>query len=143
VRTGTTVFLTTQYLEEADHLADRVVVIDRGRVVADGTVPALKRRYASLRLDLVTAGPEQYESVARTLDGQIVHSDPARLVHGIPTDGSAAHVRSVLDSADPTRTAVATFDIHRATLDDVFLALTGQAAVADQAGSDTTEKIHV
>jgi ABC-2 type transport system ATP-binding protein len=143
VRAETTVFLTTQYLEEADQLADRVVVLDHGRVVADGAVSALKQRYASLRLDLVAAGPQQYQSLARTLAGQIVHSDPARMAHSVATDGSATHVRSVLDAADPTRTEVATFDIHRATLDDVFLALTGQPAIADQTGPDAAEKTYV
>jgi ABC-2 type transport system ATP-binding protein len=142
VRTGTTIFLTTQYLDEADQLAGRVVVINRGRVVADGTVAALKQRYASLRLDLVASDRDGYDSLTRALQGQIVHSDEASLVHGVATDGSAAHVRSVLDAADPSHSAVASFDIHRATLDDVFLALTGQAVTADRAGSDMTEKVY-
>ncbi len=143
VRTGTTVFLTTQYLEEADQLADRIVVIDRGRLVADGTPTALKQRYASLRLDLVACGPEEFASLAQALAGRVVYTDPSRLVHGVATDGSAAHVRSVLDVADPNRTAVATFAIHRATLDDVFLALTGQLTDVGEAGAETPEKAHV
>jgi ABC-2 type transport system ATP-binding protein len=124
---GTTVLLTTQYLEEADQLADRIVVVDAGRVVAEGTGDALKHRYASLRLDLVAATADDYAALARALDGRIVHSDASRKVHGVATDGSAADVRRLLDTADPTGTAVASFELHRATLDDVFLALTGHA----------------
>jgi ABC-2 type transport system ATP-binding protein len=74
----------------------------------------------------MAAGPEHYQALAQALAGQLVHSDPARLAHGVATDGTAAHVRAVLDAADPRRTAVATVDLHRAPLDDVFLALTGQ-----------------
>jgi ABC-2 type transport system ATP-binding protein len=130
VDTGTTVFLTTQYLEEADQLADRIAVLDRGQIVAEGTSAALKRRYASLRLDLVASGPEAFDALIRDLDGEIVHRDPARLTLGVATDGTAAHVRHLVDMADPARTAVASFDVHRATLDDVFLALTGHAAAS-------------
>jgi ABC-2 type transport system ATP-binding protein len=130
VESGATVFLTTQYLEEADQLADRIVVLDQGRIAAEGTSASLKQRYASLRLDLVAVGPDALAALTRGLDGQIVHSDPSRLTLGIGTDGTAAHVRNLLDTADPTRTAIASFEVHRATLDDVFLALTGHAAVA-------------
>jgi ABC-2 type transport system ATP-binding protein len=127
VSAGTTVLLTTQYLEEADQLADRIVVVDAGRVVAEGTSDALKQRYASLRLDLVAATADDYAAMARTLDGRIVHSDASRKVHGVATDGSAADVRRLLDTVDSSGTAVASFELHRATLDDVFLALTGHA----------------
>jgi len=125
---GTTVFLTTQYLEEADQLADRVAVLDRGRLVADGTPDELKRRYAPLRLDLVAAGPAEYAALDHALRGRTVHSDPSRLLHGVATDGSAADIRRLLEMADPAGSAVAHFDVHRATLDDVFLALTGHTA---------------
>jgi ABC-2 type transport system ATP-binding protein len=128
LREGTTVLLTTQYLEEADQLADRIVVLDRGRVVADGTAGELKQRYASLRLDLVATGPEAYTAIGRALADQIIHSDPSHRRHSVATDGSANHIRHLLDVADPDRDAVARFDVHRATLDDVFLALTGHPA---------------
>ncbi|MGK5498645.1 ATP-binding cassette domain-containing protein [Streptomyces sp. URMC 125] len=126
--TGTTVFLTTQYLEEADRLADRVALLDGGRVVAEGTPAGLKRRIAGRRLDLTLAGPAAYARVADRLDGIAVLRDPERLVLGVPTDGSAAHVRALLDGVDPDRDAVERFAVHEATLDDVFLALTGHSA---------------
>jgi ABC-2 type transport system ATP-binding protein len=134
---GATVFLTTQYLEEADQLADRIVVLDGGRVVADGSAVQLKQQYAQRRLDLTASGPDQYAALTRTLGGRIVHSDPSRLVLGVPTDGTAAQVRSLLDDADPSREAIAAFEIHTATLDDVFLALTGRAATTAQSTKET------
>jgi ABC-2 type transport system ATP-binding protein len=125
---GVTVFLTTQYLEEADRLADRIAVLDGGRVVAEGTAAQLKRRVADQRLDLVLADDAAFDQIARFLAERAVVSDPSRLTIGIATDGSAAQVRALLDEVDPTRGAVRTFAVHSATLDDVFLALTGRGA---------------
>ncbi|MBD9733638.1 ATP-binding cassette domain-containing protein [Streptomyces sp. H28] len=122
---GVTVFLTTQYLEEADRLADRIAVIDGGRIVADGTAAGLKRRVADHRLDLTLADTPAYDAVLRALGPRVVTRDPGRLMIGAATDGSAAHVRALLDEIDPGRAAVQRFAVHGATLDDVFLALTG------------------
>jgi ABC-2 type transport system ATP-binding protein len=144
VESGVTVFLTTQYLEEADRLADRIAVLDGGRVVADGTAAELKRQVAGHRLDLTLADPGVFDAVARSLDGRAVLLDPGRLMVGIATDGSAAHVRDLLDEVDPGRRSVRAFAQHTATLDDVFLALTGHAAtnaepeIEPQPESETT-----
>jgi ABC-2 type transport system ATP-binding protein len=125
---GVTVFLTTQYLEEADRLADRIALIDGGRVVAEGTSAQLKRKIADQRLDLVLADAAAFQDVARSIGDRAVHRDPGRLTIGVATDGSAAHVRALLDEVDPGRGAVRTFAVRTATLDDVFLALTGRGA---------------
>ena len=124
---GVTVFLTTQYLDEADQLADRIAIIDGGRVVAEGTAGELKRRIAEQRLDLVLTGPTAFDVVSRHLGDRATAADPARYAISVPTDGSSAGVRALLDELDPDRTAIARFAIHEATLDDVFLALTGHA----------------
>ncbi|WP_418957828.1 ATP-binding cassette domain-containing protein [Streptomyces tritici] len=121
---GTTVFLTTQYLEEADQLADRIAVLDAGRLVAEGTAPQLKERVAGHRLDLVLTDAAAYERTLRRLAGRAVHRSPETLTLGVPTDGTAADVRARLDALDPDRTGIARFALHTATLDDVFLALT-------------------
>ncbi|MEU8525726.1 MULTISPECIES: ATP-binding cassette domain-containing protein [Streptomyces] len=122
---GTTVFLTTQYLEEADLLADRIAVMDAGRVVAEGTAAELKARVAGHRLDLVLATTADYERAALRLAGRAaLHRSRETLTLGVPTDGTAAHVRALLDELDPERTDIARFSLHTATLDDVFLALT-------------------
>jgi ABC-2 type transport system ATP-binding protein len=125
---GVSVFLTTQYLEEADRLADRIAVLDGGRVVAEGTSAQLKEQVAGHRLDLVLADAAAFEEVARRLDARAARRDPAHLTIGVATDGSAAQVRALLDEVDPTHRAVDRFAVHGATLDDVFLALTGHPA---------------
>ena len=104
-----TVFLTTQYLEEADRLADRVAVIDGGRVVAEGTPAELKRRIADQRLDLVLADAAAFDAVARSLGGRVIARDAGERRIGVATDGSAAHVRALLDEVDPARRAVERF----------------------------------
>ncbi|GAA2339900.1 ATP-binding cassette domain-containing protein [Streptomyces violaceusniger] len=139
VTDGVTVFLTTQYLEEADQLADRVAVVDGGRVVAEGAPAELKERVAGQRLDLVFGDVAAYGSVARQLGVRLVWSDADRLTLGVATDGSAAHVRALLDEIDPERRAVDRFTLHSATLDDVFMALTGHGAGGgSRTGEDAT-----
>ncbi|RBQ17986.1 ABC transporter [Spongiactinospora rosea] len=133
VGTGVTVFLTTQYLEEADRLADRISVIDGGTVIADGTADDLKRQVSAQRLDLVMADPAAYSAATGALGGRVAHGDPVKLTLSVATDGSAAHVRAVLDEVDPGRGAVRTFGVHSATLDDVFLTLTGHATEEEPA----------
>ncbi|MFD4142586.1 ATP-binding cassette domain-containing protein [Streptomyces sp. NPDC058572] len=117
---GATVFLTTQYLEEADRLADRIALVDGGRIVADGTAAELKARVAGHRLDIVLGDAAAY----RRLESRAVHRAPDTLTLGLPTDGSAAQVRALLDEIDPQRQDVVRFSLHTATLDDVFLTLT-------------------
>jgi len=124
---GTTIFLTTQYLEEADRLAHRIAVLAGGRLAAEGTAAQLKQRVAGQRLDLHAAGPAAYAELARRAGGH-GKADPATLTVAVPTDGGAAHVRSALDRLDPSRDLVSDFAVHGATLDDVFLALTGHTA---------------
>jgi ABC-2 type transport system ATP-binding protein len=122
---GVTVFLTTQYLEEADRLAGQIVVLNGGLLVAAGTAAELKRRVAAQRLDLTCPTQAAFGQVSQILAGRAVHLDPAALTVGVATDGSAAQVRAVLDEADPGRNLVASFAVRGATLDDVFFALTG------------------
>jgi ABC-2 type transport system ATP-binding protein len=129
-RGGVTIFLTTQYLEEADQLADRIAVLDGGTVVADGTPAQLKTRVAERRLNLTMADRSSYAGVAQRLGDRAVVRNPDQLLLGVATDGTAAHVRTLLDELDPHRDAVSDFAVHTATLDDVFLALT-QKETAD------------
>jgi ABC-2 type transport system ATP-binding protein len=133
-RSGVTIFLTTQYLEEADKLADRIAVVDGGRIVAEGTSEQLKQKVSEHRLDLTLADPMAFDDVARQLGGRALLADPIQLTLSVATDGSAGHVRSVLDELDPTRRTIDRFAVHSATLDDVFLALTGHTTEKETAG---------
>ena len=132
VGSGVTVFLTTQYLEEADRLADRISLIDGGRVVAEGTPAQLKQRFADQRLELELADAGAFEEVSRRLGARAIARDPERLSISTATDGTAAQIRALLDDVDPDRRAVRTFAVHSATLDDVFLALTGHPATLEK-----------
>ena len=119
---GVTIFLTTQYLEEADRLADRIAVLNGGHLVAEGTAAELKQRVASKRLDLHAVSAAAYDELIGWAG--VMHADPASRTFGVPTDGSAADVRALLDKLDPDRGLIADFAVHGATLDDVFLSLT-------------------
>ncbi len=122
---GVTVFLTTQYLEEADRLADLIAVIDGGHVVARGTPAQLKEQVGGQRLDLTVAEAHDFAEITRSLGNRVIRKDASHLTIGVATDGTAAHVRWLLDEVDPQRSRVLTFAVNSTTLDDVFLALTG------------------
>ena len=125
---GVTVFLTTQYLEEADRLADQIAVLHGGLLVATGTAAELKRRVAPQRLDLTCSTAGAYEQVRSVLADRVVHLDPAARSVGVATDGRAARIRALLDEADPGRELIAGFAVREATLDDVFFTLTTREA---------------
>ena len=124
---GVTVFLTTQYLDEADRLADQIAVLNGGLLVAAGTATELKRRVAPQRLDLTCPTPTAFKQVRSRLTNRVVHLDPAARTVGVATDGGAAQVRALLDQADPGRDLVASFAVRGATLNDVFFTLTAPA----------------
>ena len=124
VASGVTIFLTTQYLEEADELADRIALLDHGRLVAEGTPDQLKRRIPGGHIRLQFADPDGLESAARTL-GEVMRDDEA-LTLQVPSDGSVKSLRSLLDRLDNASIEVGELSIHTPDLDDVFLTLTGQ-----------------
>jgi ABC-2 type transport system ATP-binding protein len=124
---GVTIFLTTQYLDEADELADRIALLDQGKLVAEGTPDELKRRIPGGHIRLQFADARGLESAARLL-GEVVRDDSA-LTLQIPTDGSVQSLRAVLDRLDHQPIAVegAGVSVHTPDLDDVFFALTGHS----------------
>ena len=127
VRDGTTLVLTTQYLEEADRLADRVVLLDGGRVTAEGTTDALKARVGGARLEVHLAAPADTGRALTLLDALPVGGTGGRVV-ALASDGSARHLHSVLDRLAGAGIAVDRVATHRPSLDDAFLALTGSTA---------------
>ncbi|HXL91077.1 MAG TPA: ATP-binding cassette domain-containing protein [Streptosporangiaceae bacterium] len=125
VADGVTVFLTTQYLEEADQLADRIAVLDQGRLVAQGTPGELKRQVPGGYVQLRFGDAATLDAAARVLnDATRGHEE---LTLRIPGDGGAKSVRAVLNLLDEYSIDVAEFLVHTPDLDDVFLALTGHA----------------
>ncbi|PWI09016.1 ABC transporter [Streptomyces sp. NWU339] len=120
---GTTVFLTTQYLEEADELADRIAVLNDGRIAAEGTAEDLKRLVPGGHVRLRFTDPAAYRSAALALS-EVTRDDEA-LALRIPSDGSQRALRSVLDRLDTAGIEADELTVHTPDLDDVFFALTG------------------
>ncbi|BFU45259.1 ATP-binding cassette domain-containing protein [Krasilnikovia sp. MM14-A1004] len=121
---GVTIFLTTQYLEEADELADRIAVLDRGRVVAEGTAEELKRRIPGGHVRLRFADPGGLDAAMSVL-GRAVRDNDA-LALRVPSDGSLRSLRDLIGRLDDRAIEVDELSVHTPDLDDVFLALTDQ-----------------
>ncbi|MEU9502167.1 ATP-binding cassette domain-containing protein [Streptomyces sp. NPDC048196] len=157
---GVTIFLTTQYLEEADQLADRIAVLDGGKIVAEGTAEELKRRIPGGHIRLRFADAHGLEAAAALFDPGAAGFDPSSssgpsasasasasasygsvgrdaeaLILDVPSDGSIPALRSVLDALDDAAIEAERLTVHTPDLDDVFLTLTGPAASGRAANS--------
>jgi ABC-2 type transport system ATP-binding protein len=130
VANGVTIFLTTQYLDEADHLADRVGVLDHGRLIAEGTPEELKRRVPGGHVLLQFGNLAELGAAAEMLDGS-TRSDEA-LTLQVPSDAGIRSLRALLDQLERASVEVESLSIHMPDLDDVFLALTGQPDRVDR-----------
>jgi ABC-2 type transport system ATP-binding protein len=133
---GVTVFLTTQYLEEADVLADRVGIIDHGRIVATGTPDALKAEIGRPTLELVPAQPEDRDRVSDALArfGTPTAAPPGAAA--VRLDGGAEVLADVVRALDAEGLTVTDFQLHAPTLDDVFLARTGRKMETEEPSTD-------
>jgi ABC-2 type transport system ATP-binding protein len=134
VNDGTTVLLTTQYLEEADQLADTIMVIDRGKVIATGTADELKAQVGGERLEVVVAAAADLQPTATVLaevgSGEPTVEESMRRVHVLVDTGPKALIEA-LRRLDQLAITVLDVALHRPTLDDVFLSLTGHAAAEE------------
>jgi ABC-2 type transport system ATP-binding protein len=120
---GVTIFLTTQQLDEADELADRVAVLDHGKVVADGSPEELKRSIPGAHVRLHFTGAAALDAAERVLSGTIRHEDTMTLE--VPSGSGATAVRALLDRLGDIASEVDDVSVHTPDLDDVFFALTG------------------
>jgi ABC-2 type transport system ATP-binding protein len=130
VSDGVTVFLTTQYLEEADQLADRIAVLHDGRIAAEGSAEELKRLVPGGHVRLRFTDPDAYRSAARAL--REVTRDDESLALQLPHGGSQSELRALLDRLDAAGVEADELTVHTPDLDDVFFALTGGADLTDQ-----------
>jgi ABC-2 type transport system ATP-binding protein len=122
---GVTILLTTQYLDEADSLANRIAVLDKGIIVAEGTPAELKRRIAGGHVQLEFADTVGIEKAARVLG--ITATDDSTLTLRVPHNGSVRALRDLLDKLDANAVAVTGLSVHTPDLDDVFFALTARS----------------
>ena len=138
VSTGTTILLTTQDMDEADHLADRIVVINGGKIIAEGTSDELKQRVGSERLEITVAKESNFEKAKKVVEEASLHSDSKMRTLSLVTKGGMHQLKQVLSRLDEAGIDVENVSFRSPTLDDVFLTLTGH--IAKQPNGETKEQ---
>ncbi len=128
VAQGSTILLTTQYLEEADQLADKIIVIDGGKVIAKGTADELKEKVGKEQLELTFATAKDYEKARTTILKDPLKADVKRRTISVANDGGVGKLKTILQEMEDAKITVEGLSLHKPTLDDVFLKLTGHAA---------------
>lgn len=128
---GKTILLTTQYLEEADQLADTIVVIDGGKAIAQGTAKELKSKIGKDRLELTFAKNSQYEQADKALGKKVVDRSERDLTLTVMISDTNKDVADALAVITKAKVLISSMAIHKPTLDDVFMSLTGKAAKKD------------
>lgn len=130
---GTTILLTTQYMEEADYLANNVVVIDGGKVIAEGTTDQLKNKIGSERIEFTFKSPADTSRAASLLGSKASVSEDQPSTLSVTNDGGVKRLRDLLSKLEENKIKVEGLSLHKPTLDDVFLTLTGHAASKESA----------
>ena len=130
VEQGSTILLTTQYLEEADQLADKIAVLDGGKIIAEGTADELKEKVGKERIEFVFEDDIQFEKALKVINGSTVQSNKKQRTISIANDSGVKKLRDLLEKLDTAGIEVGGLSLHKPTLDDVFLNLTGHSAEA-------------
>lgn len=136
MKDGATILLTTQYLEEADKLANQIAVLDHGKIIARGTADELKAKVGNERIELFITEKKDFVRAVEIINGDIVAKDMETRSISVATDGSVREVKRVLDALYTAGIEIDTMSVHKPTLDDVFLKLTGHEALE---AKETTE----
>lgn len=129
---GTTILLTTQYLEEADQLADQIVVIDGGKVIAEGTASQLKSKVGKDRLQLTFKDAATYQAAKTLLKKAVIDSDDKEYTLSTTINNTNKDVKNILDRLDTAQLTITAMAVHKPTLDDVFLSLTGKQSMSEE-----------
>jgi ABC-2 type transport system ATP-binding protein len=137
-RKGVTILLTTQYLEEADKLADQIAVLDRGTIIARGTADELKGMVGSERIEIVVRTEALFAKATRLLPAQGAISDVGERRLSLPTDGSVREVKRLLDLLEKESIEIETLSMQKPSLDDVFMHLTGHETTRDEKEEGST-----
>ncbi len=123
---GTTILLTTQYLEEADQLADKIIVLDDGRIIAEGTAKELKSRVGKDRLELIFKNAKAYTDASVLLKKDIINQDEKERSLTLAINDTNKDVKNILEKLSRNKIDIESLAVHKPTLDDVFLSLTGK-----------------
>jgi ABC-2 type transport system ATP-binding protein len=133
VKGGTTILLTTQYMDEADQLADEIIVIDNGKLIAAGTASQLKSKVGSDRLELTISKKSDFEAAKKVVANKSLQADTERRVLSVATKGGVKELKEHLLKLEKAKIDVDSVELRRPTLDDVFLSLTGHSATNEVA----------
>lgn len=136
---GTTILLTTQYLEEADQLADQIIVIDGGKVIAEGTATELKSKVGKDRLELLFTDSQTFTAAIKVLGTKVTESNEKDFSVSTIIQDINRDVQQTLATLSDNRISVQNLTVHKPTLDDVFLSLTGQKAADADVNADAEE----
>ena len=129
---GTTILLTTQYLEEADQLADQIVVIDNGKVIAEGTAAQLKSKVGKDRLELTFADAKALAKATEALGKDAIDTNEKDSTVTVVIKETNVDIKKALDTLSRKKVSIQSMAVHKPTLDDVFLSLTGKQKKADK-----------
>jgi ABC-2 type transport system ATP-binding protein len=139
VEQGTTILLTTQHLEEADRLADNIVVIDGGKVIAEGTADQLKDKVGRERIQFVFESVKDLNRAKKLVNGDTLQIDEKRKTLSVSRDGGVKQLKVILESFDKSKIHVTGMSLSKPTLDDVFLKLTGHKATGGSGEAQNAE----